>query len=238
MNKIANVSIVIVILAILVMAYLLNFQNSKISDLRTELELARGYATGNIIPEDVLHDIEILKNSITEIRRLGPDTVIVTERYIPSESEVHYIAEIDTFTWSQMQDILEQLAVLEMNNDTTGLAELRATVDKLKYSLYTTSVEFDTYGTCLEPTIGLGANEHGSEEVVVGVRLLYANRYGIGLQGAVSNFTDTDSLELGIGGFGDARIPYFENVGGYIGGGYNFTQSEWNFRVGLQGYLN
>lgn len=235
LSKIGAIASIVVILLVLIMGYLLYSQNNKINKLEDDLKKAYGYSSGSIIPEDVLDDITILKNTITEMKRLGPDTVIVTERYLPPESEVRYVAELDDFTWNKLQDIYEQLAHLEVSGDTTGLAELRAEVDNLRYNLYHTTIEFDTYGFCIEPVIGLSVNDDINEEIVAGARLFYYDRYGIGLHGVLSDFSEPQGS---VGGFVDGRLPYFNNVGGFLGGSYNFTDKDWNVRLGLQGYLN
>jgi hypothetical protein len=234
-NKIGKWFVILIAVVVLAMGYLLYSQHNEISRLKIAVEKANGYAGGKLLPEDVMSDIEVLKNSITEMRRLGPDTVIVVEHYLPAESEVHYTSELDETAWQQMQDIMAQLTVLQMSGDTTGLAALRVEIDKLKYSMYTTTVEYSNYGLVIRPAIGIGINGSLDEEIVLGARLFYYNRYGLGVHGTISDFSD---VELGTGLFIDARLPYFNNVGGYIGEGYNWTTKEWNTRIGLQGYLN
>jgi hypothetical protein len=236
MSKFVGILNTILVLVVLVLGYLLYSQNQRIE----ELENKKYVNISNSIPDNVLADIEIMKNRITEIQRVGPDSVYVIEQYVPHESEVHYVATVDEFTWNQLMDIKEQLTLLQASGDTTGLAELEARIDSLRYNLFQMTVDFDTHGFCLEPVVGGSVNESANGEIVIGARLGYWNRYGIGLHGTLSNFhpTDMNDTEYGLGGFVDGRIPNFENVGAFLGGGYNFTREEWNTRIGLQGYLN
>jgi len=236
MNKFLMILNSVLVVVVLSMGYLLYSQNNRIE----ELENKKPAIFNTSLPEGVLADIEVLKNNITEIRRLGPDSVYVVQSYVPRESEVHYVAEVDEFTWSQLMDIKEQLTLLQASGDTTGLAELVRQVEALKYELFNLTVDFDTYGTCLEACAGGSINENKTGEIVVGARLLYWNRFGIGLHGVIGNLhpTDTEDTEFGIGIFGDCRIPKMENVSGFIGGGRNFTTNEWNLRAGLLGYFN
>jgi len=236
MTKFISIVNTVLVLVVLVLGYLLYTQNQRIKDLEN-----KKYVTiNNVLPDNVLADIEILKNTITEIQRVGPDSVYVIEQYVPHESEVHYVTELDSLAWNRLMLIQQQISSMEMSGDTTGLNELREDLEALKYQLFITRVDFDEYGLCLEPCAGLSANEHGQGEVVVGARLGYWNRYGIGIHGVATNFNPThiENTEYGIGGFIDARIPHFENVSGFVGGGYNFTDEDWNARIGLQGYLN
>lgn len=235
LDKLGKWLALVIVIIIFIMGFMLYSQNKSLCRLQEELYKVHHLAQGNSLPENVFSDIEILKNSITELRREGADSVYIVQHYLPSESEVHYVTTLDSLAWQRLLDISEQITYLEANGDTLGLAELIAEVEALKYNLFTTEVEFDTYGTCLEPVIGLGLNNSVTPEVVLGARLLYYNRLGVGLNAIVGFGDDT---EVGIGGFIDSRLPYMDNVGFYFGGSYNFMKTEGNLRIGLQGYLN
>ena len=219
------------------MGYFIYSQSKDINKLKDELEKTYNLAAGNVLPENIYSTIEILKNSITEIQRIGPDSVYIFESYLPPESEVTYITELDSLAWNRLLEISSQIALLEETGDTLGLAGLFAEVEYLKYHLFSTTVDFDSYGTCMGSAIGLGANNEATPELVLGSRLFYYNRFGVGLNGVVG-FPKDEKTEFGVGAFVDGRIPRLNNIAGFIGGGYNITKSDWNFRVGLQGYLN
>jgi hypothetical protein len=236
-EKIGKWALVLGVVAIFILAWALYSTTKQVKELETSLNEVRELAGAAALPKSVYTQITALQNQVEVLERQGPDSIIVTQHhYIPSESEVRYVVEQDTLVWTQIQQLNREMGYLWAMGDTVGFNEVNAALEKLKYSLFHTKVVFSTHGWCTEPFIGGAINDESVGEVNIGARLGYWNRFGIGAQGDVGFPTDS-TIELGISGGADWRIPHLDNTAIFVGGGYNFTRSDWQARFGLHVYL-
>jgi len=239
-EKLGKWVLILGVVVVLIVGYSLYYNVQKVNRLEAELSDVRKLAGGAVLPENVYSEITALQNQMEILERRGPDSIFVTQyRYIPSESEVRYVTEQDTLVWRQITQLNRELGYLWAAGDTVGYNELCVELDKLKYSLFHTRVEFDRIGWCSVPFIGGGLTDDADGELNIGARLGYWSRFGIGLQGEVVFPSDsTRNVELGTSAFADWRIPHLNNTAIYGAFGRNWTNKEWQISAGLHLYLN
>lgn len=211
------------------------YQRHEISSLRHELEKTRvvvGSLPSNVVTQSILED-----NVLRLTKRIeGTDSVIVETQYVPVESSVIHTVKIDSTALSELETAQIQLAELEESMlivaDTARVEELRQHIENLQRMLYTTKVDFDTHGWCLEPCFVGGIDSNVEGVYGGGARLYYLNRFGLGVQGTV-NENQTGS----VGGFFDYRVPKHETLAPYVSGDYDFNSEKIKGEIGIHVYF-
>ncbi len=235
----------VLIVAVVILGIRGECKNNKIEGLENQV-MSMALQSPETLPEDVVTTAILNKHILTAMSRVDGDSVIVETHYVPVESEIRYITQVDSTAMEEWAEIQNTLIHLRENmyteEDSAAVRELEIALENLERRLYITSYEFDETGGCFEPTIGAQVDTDIDMGVSLGVRLGYHQRWGIGAQVAANFPTDSLYAEeypvtISAGGFVDYRIKNFENVGIKLFGDYDFTRRHWQGGFGVNFYL-
>lgn len=194
------------------------------------------------LPDDVVMMAELDKNVLSIIQREGGDSTYVINHYIPAESSIEYITQVDTVALGRLEEayiLLHHLeAAVETASDSARVDSLRVAIQNIERDLYNIGIEYDTHGFCFVPEVGASVDTDFNANIEGGARLYYINRFGLGIHGAVEIPTDsTEGWDGSVGLFGDWRVPNFDNVAIFGSVDYDFPEKKVKGMLGAHIYL-
>lgn len=222
------------------MAFFLVNQHCEIKELKDSQVTGMQPAEYHL-PDDVVTIAQMDAHIMKAIRRVGPDSVFISETYIPSESSIEYIVRVDTIAMGELEEAQALLARLELemetSSDSAAVEELRLAVEALRAAIVVTEINFDTHGPCLVPTVGIALDSDLQPNIETGARLYYWNRFGIGVHALMEVPVEADDEWSGAAGvFIDWRAPW-DNLALFVGSEYDFGKNEAQASAGAHVYL-
>ncbi len=224
------------------MAFFLINQHCEIRELKRNQAIGLQPAEYNL-PDDVVTFAQMDEHIMKVINRVGPDSVFISETYVPAESSVEYVVRVDTVALGELEAAQALLARLELEVETLGdsaaVEELKASIAELRAAIVTTEIKFNTHGTCFVPEAGVALDADLQVNVEAGARLYYWNRYGIGIH-ALAEIPEhgNDTWSGAVGPFIDGKLPWWDNVAVFGGFEYDFGKKETQASAGAHVYFN
>jgi hypothetical protein len=232
---------VLMVLALGALSYMNVMSSCEIRELK-DSQVTGLQPTGDNLAGDVISLAQIDDRIMRAINRVGPDSVFISETYIPSESQIQYIVRTDTVAMGQLEEAQALLARLEAEmetrSDSLAVEELKAAIARLQLAVVTTEIKYDTHGTCLVPEVGIGLDTDAALNIEAGARLYYWQRFGLGVHGMAGIPAESGGDWSGSAGvFADYRIPRWDNVAAFLSGDYDFAERKIQGTIGVHVYL-